>query len=317
MTLICELIGAIITFFVIRYDYPVEKALFLSLFHAVSLFCNVGISLFQDNSLAYHTNTIMMLTSTVLILLGSLGFVTWHECAQLIQHWNCKEHHHKLSWHTRLVLTTFFIISLVTGILFWILERNTTLHNLTSLQTLLHVILVSISTKSSGYLPIAINLVQPATILLFALTAFIGTAPSSTGGGIKTSAFAIFLAVIRATLHGRYHAEINGRRIATDQVYKAMALIALACFWITTITFCLLITEQHQNFITILFEVISALSNNGMSLGLTASLSVLGKVLLMITMIFGRIGALIFIIGIRKLHDTAEYSYPEERVILG
>lgn len=317
MTFICEMLGAVLTFFVIRHDYPVGKAIFLSLFHAVSSFCNVGISLLKDGSVAYHTNSLMMITTTLLILLGSLGFVTWHEFFQRLRHRNENKQKYKISWHTKLVLKTFFITACITGILFWILERNTSLKDLTALETLFHVLLISISTKSCGYLPIALNMLQPATILLCFLAAFIGSAPSSTGGGVKTSAFAIFVTVIRATMYGRYHAEIDGRRIATEQVYKAMALIALACSWITMITFLLLISETQANFIKIFFEAISAFSNNGMSLGITSTLSTVGKLLIMITMIVGRIGALTLIIGMKRSSDLANYSYPEERVILG
>jgi trk system potassium uptake protein len=317
LTLACEIIGAIATFFVIKNDYATSQALFLSIFHSVSSFCNVGISLFKNDTVSYHTNILMLVTTTLLILFGSLGFVTWHEFSNIIKKWRNKDHHHKISWHTRLVLKLFFLTSAIASILFWLLERQNTLDSLTPLQTFLNVMLIGISTKSSGYLPIAITLVQPATILLVAMTAFIGSAPSSTGGGIKTSAFAIFLSVIRATVYGRAHAEIHGRRIARDQVYKAMAIIALACSWILMITFCLLITEQSHGFLDILFETISAFSNNGMSLGMTKWLTISGKLFIIATMIVGRIGALALIIGMRRTSDTADFSYPEERVILG
>jgi trk system potassium uptake protein TrkH len=318
LTLICELLGTIATFFVIKNDYSFQRAVFLSIFHSVASFCNVGISLLKDGTLSYNTNILMLITTTLLILFGSLGFVTWHEFLKIIKKWRAHDHHHhKISWHTHLVLKTFFLTSIVTSILFWLLERHNTLTNLTPLQTFLNVILIGVSTKSSGYLPIAINLVQPATILLLAVTAFIGSAPSSTGGGIKTSTFAIFLAVIRATMYGRAHAEIHGRRIARDQVYKAMAIIALASSWILIITFCLLITEQNHGFLDILFETISAFSNHGMSLGITQWLTTSGKLFIIATMIIGRIGALALIIGMRRSSDVADFSYPEERVILG
>ncbi len=316
LTAICELLGALVTFFVIKDDFILEQAIFLSLFHSVGSFCNVGISLFKESSLAYNTNTIMLITTTILILFGSLGFVTWHEFSKNIKKWY-HNHHYKMSWHTHLVLKIFFMTSLITSILFWLLERNHTLADMTSLQTFLNVILIGISTKSAGYLSIDINTIQPATILLLAITAFIGAAPSSTGGGIKTSAFAIFLSVIRATMYGRTHAEIHGRRIARDQVYKAMAIISLAASWIIIISFCLLISEHSYGFMDIFFETISAFSNNGMTLGMTHWLTIIGKLCIILTMIVGRIGALALIIGMRKSSDTAEFSYPEERVILG
>lgn len=315
-TLLCELIGTIATYFIIKNDYSFQKALFLSLFHAVSSFCNVGICLFKNGSTFYNNNIPMLVITTLLILFGSLGFVTWHEFTKIIRNW---KHHdrHNLSWHTHLVLKTFFLTSLITSTLFWLLERHNTLARMSPIITLLNVILAGFSTKSAGYIPIEITSIQPATCLLFATTAFIGSAPSSTGGGIKTSAFAIFLAVIKATISGRSHAEIHARRIAKDQVYKAMAVIALACSWIITVLFCLLITEKSIGFLPIVFETVSAFANNGMSLGITPLLSFSGKIFIIITMILGRIGALVLIIGMKKSFETTEFLYPEERIILG
>lgn len=317
LTFICELLGAIATFFVIHNDYPYYKAIFLSIFHSVTSFCNVGISLFREGSLTYNSNSLMIITTTLLILFGSLGFVTWHEFSSIIKKWRHRDFHYKISWHTELVLKAFFITWAITSILFWLLERQSTLSNMTPLQTFLNVLLIGISTKSAGYLPVAIELIQPASILLILLTAFVGSAPSSTGSGIKTSSLVIFLTIIRATIAGRTHAEIHGRTIGKDQVYKAMSIISLACSWIVMITFCLLITEKTYGFMDVLFETISAFANNGLSLGITPSLSIAGKLFIMATMIVGRIGALVLIIGMRRSSDTIDFSYPEERVILG
>ena len=314
LTFACEIIGAIVTFYAIQHDYTFKRAIFLSIFHSVSSFCNVGVSLFPHGALSYNTNILMTITTTLLILFGCLGFVTWHELLKYIKQWY---HHPKLSWHTRIVLKTFFSTMMITSILFWLLERSNTLSGMTIIQRFFNIILIGIGTKSCGYLPVDISFVQPATILLLAITAFIGSAPSSTGGGIKTSALAIFLAVIRSTMYGRAHIEIKGRSIARDQVYKALAIISLACSWILITTFCLLITEHSYGFMDVLFETISAFSNNGMSTGMTQWLTITGKLFIMATMIVGRIGALTLIIGMRRSSDTQNFSYPEERVILG
>ncbi len=317
LTFVCELIGACMIFFIIQNDFALDQAIILSIFHAVASFCNVGILLFHDYALSYESNLLITIITTILIFFGSLGFITWHEVAKKIQKWHRDEHRYKLSWHTQLVLKIFFMTYGVTAILFWLLERQTTLHDMTPVETLINVLFVGISTKSAGYLPINIHLLQPATLLLILMTALIGVAPSSTGGGIKTNAFAIFLSVIRATLHGRSNAEMIGRRIPTDQVYKAMAIISVACCWIVITTFCLLITEKSYSFLEIVFETISAFSNNGMSLGMTHNLTQTGKLFIMVTMLVGRIGAFALIIGMKRPSDLADFSYPEERVILG
>lgn len=314
LTFACEFIGACATFFVIRHDYTFKKAIFLSIFHAISSFCNVGVSLFAHDSLSYNTNIAMIITTTLLLLFGCLGFVTWHE---FLRYFKNKNHHQKISWHTNIVVKVFFATMAATSIAFWLLERNNTLASMSMTETFFNVILVGVGTKSAGFLPIDMNYAQPATILILIVTAFIGSAPSSTGGGIKTSALAIFLATIRSTINGRAHVELKGRSIARDQVYKALSIISLAACWILIVSFILLITEQTYGFMDIFFETVSAFSNNGMSTGITPWLTIIGKLCITLTMIIGRIGALTLIIGMRRSSDTMNYSYPEERVILG
>ena len=148
---------------------------------------------------------------------------------------------------------------------------------------------------------------------------FIGSSPGSTGSGIKTTTFALFLNIIRATIKERPSVEAFGRTIPEDQVYKAVTIIALSIGWILLTTFCLLITEQTWNFIEIFFETVSGFSNVGYSLKGSHHLSFIGKILMCATMFVGRIGSLTFILGLKfktKL-ETTEFTYPEERVMLG
>lgn len=314
LTAFCEITGAVVTFFAIRQDYSLGKAIFLSVFHSVSAFCSAGISLFKEGMITYNDNIPLLTVTTLMIFIGGLGFVTWHEFLQKMLH--PKQTKYRISWHTKLVLKIFIITGIVATILFWIIERTHALHAMSPLQALLNVIFIGVSTKSAGFLTVGINQIQLASILLFSITSFIGSAPASTGSGIKTSSFAIFLAVIRAAISGRPHAEIHGRRIARDQVYKAMAIISLGSSWILFTTFCLLITEKNWRFIDILFESVSAFSNSGMSTGITPWLTITGKLLIILSMLIGRIGALALIIGMRKPADLADFSYPEEKVIL-
>jgi len=313
-TFACELLGVIATFCIIRHDFTFKKAVFLSIFHSVSSFCNVGVSLFSKNKIMYDANIAMVFLTTLLILFGCLGFVTWHE---FFQYFKNKTNHKAFSWHTKIVMRVFFISMATTSILFWLLERNHSLVHMSKIQTFFNILLIGVGTKSAGLIPISMNFLQPATILILIVTAFIGSAPSSTGGGVKTSALAIFLAVIKSTIRGRIHVELKGRSIARDQVYKSLAIISIACSWILMITFFLLISEPTHRFLDILLEAVSAFSNHGMTTRITPYLTLTGKMLIGLTMIVGRIGALTLIIGMRRSSDTINYSYPEERVFLG
>lgn len=312
LTFGCELIGALINFYALYNHFPVSQTIFISIFHAVSSFCNTGVTLFSNDLISFSGNKILLLNTLLLITMGGLGFITWHEFFMKY----IKQVNKKISWHTKLVLKMFFITTAISALLFWILERNNTLAGMGAFDTLCNVAFMSLSMKSAGFLSVSLGLLQPATLLLFLIFAFIGSAPASTGSGIKVSTFAIFIAVIHATLNGRPHAEIYLRRINQQQVYKAMAIIALSASWVIFTIFCMLITEHHLNFLEIIFETVSAFANFGMTKSTTPLLSYTGKCFIAIDMIVGRIGALSLIISMKRTTET-EFLYPEEKVVLG
>jgi trk system potassium uptake protein TrkH len=129
----------------------------------------------------------------------------------------------------------------------------------------------------------------------------------------------LFLSTVRAAINGRSTVDIFEREVPLDQIYKVIAVISLSLGWIIFTTFCLLITEVNWNFLEVFFETVSAFSNVGFSLKGTEKLSDFGKIFIMATMFIGRIGSLTFILGLklRARKETIEYSYPEERVMLG
>lgn len=315
LTLFTELIGALIIFPTLYKEFPLKKAIFFSIFHAVSSFCNAGFTLFPDRFTELSNNPLILYTTTILIIIGGLGFVTWHE---LFNKYNKNSSHKNgISWHTKLVLRMYVSTAVFSGILFWMLERNHTLLDMTPMQKLSAVIFTSVSIKSSGFILFSFATVQLATLILTMITMFIGSAPLSTGSGIKTSVFSIYLAVIKAAIQGKRHAMLYQRHIVDDQVYKAMAIIALSLSWIIFMVFCLLITENQWGFVDVLFGTVSAFSNNGILLSSAQDLSSIGKCFIMISMFIGRIGALAIILSIKRIGDLRDISYPKEHVILG
>lgn len=311
-----ELLGTGLIFLAIRHDYSLIKGLFLSCFHAIAAFCDAGFSLFPGGMIFYRTNIPMLLITSFLMIIGGLGFITWREIINYFQTFIYKKKPH-FSLHTKIVLSMTATIILSTTILFWILERNNSLAPLNPYFTFFNAIFNAISVRSTGFLTVQPLELQVATIFLIMIVSFIGSSPGSTGSGIKTTNFAIFLATIKTAISGNLSVEIKGRRIAKDQVYKALAIIALSIGWILGCIFCLLITEKHLSFLDIVFEVVAAFATLGISTGITASLSIIGKLFIIASMIIGRIGSLTVILALRKRPETREFEYPEERVLLG
>lgn len=321
ITISMELAGALAFFTAFIKDHSISHALFLSIFHSVSCFCNAGITLFGNSLQLYAHNNTIIITATLLMLAGGLGFVTLYELFDFYaKHIRDKKHHH-FSLQSKLVLYGSLVGICATALLIWFLERERAFASLSPLQTIITSIFHAVSFRSTGLLTVSIMQLQLATLFMIMITSFIGSAPGSTGSGIRTTTAAIYLGVVTAAIEGHTAINLGHRRIAKDQVNKAMAIISLSIFWVLITTFLLLILEPQWPFIDVIFEALCAFTNLGLSMGITPYLSSLGKILIISTMIIGRIGSLTLIIALRKIAlrketKPSEIVYPEERIML-
>jgi trk system potassium uptake protein TrkH len=321
-TLLLESLGALCFFLIFYNDYTLPHAIFYSIFHSISSFCNAGISFFhfftEQNLGIYKTNYLFLITTSLLTFFGGLGFITWHEIILRMKTYFYSLKPHRFSLHSKIILYSTIALLLITTILFFLLEKET-IKSLPFLTQIAYAVFHAVSFKSCGFILEDITDFNLATIFLIMIIAFIGSSPGSTGSGIKITNFTLFLNTLKATINGRLVVEIFEREIPLDQIYKAIAIISLSTCWVLTTTFCLLITENNWSFFEIFFETVSGFSNLGFSLKGTQHLSLIGKLLICATMLIGRIGSLTFILGLklRKKTDTTDFSYPEERVMLG
>ncbi len=316
LTFAFECAGALLIFASIYHQYPIGQAIFYSIFHAVASFCNAGITPFPYSMQTHIAQPLVLIVTMILMLSGGLGFIAWREIIQRLSNRKERKRNRQFSLHTRLVLYTTLLL-VVGSLLVWgLLEWNAAFAGLPLPLKLLNTVFNAISSRGPGFYTVHISQLHIATVFTIMITAFIGSSPGSTGSGIKTTTFAIFLATIRATIMGRSSVELLGRRIAHEQINKAMAIISLSLTWIAIATFCLLISETEYSFLPIFFEVISAIATLGISMGITASLSLFSKTVIIATMIIGRIGSLTLMLALRKRREGAEFSYPEERVMM-
>jgi trk/ktr system potassium uptake protein len=317
-TLLVEIIGAFSILAALETNFPCNNIWFLSLFHAISSFCNAGIPLLYETIPATMQSKFIIAITTMLMFIGGLGFITWYEIARYIKSLP-KKKKYRFSLHSKIILYGSTTLLISSSIIFWILERENVLALLNAPTTMLESLFYAVSFKSTGLLLVPPAELHLATVLLIMIISFIGSSPGSTGSGIKITNFAIFLATVKAAIINRRSVEIQGRRIAKDQVNKAIAIISLGLSWIILITFCLLITEKNILFIDILFEAVAAFTTLGITTGVTPALSLIGKIFIIMSMIIGRVGSLTLILGIKfkKKGKETEFSYPEERVMLG
>ncbi|SFM23176.1 TrkH family potassium uptake protein [Pelosinus propionicus] len=311
-TLVIEFIGG--TILAIRW-YPDLglTGIYFGYWHAVSSFCNAGFDLFGNfHSLTnYVDDTIINLTVTSLIILGGLGFTV------IFDVWNHRKWQ-DFSLHTKLVLFTTIILLALGTLVILLLEINNpaTLGTLSWKGKILASYFQSVTLRSAGYNTVSVVDMQDATIFFMVILMFIGAAPTSTGGGIKVTTMSILIAAVWALIRGKNDAEIFQRRISQRLIYKAFTLVFLSTALVVIVTMMMSII-QSESFLKILFEVVSAFATVGLSLGITSTLTMQGKIVMIITMFAGRVGLVTLALALALRTKRAKVQYPEGKIIIG
>lgn len=325
MTFFLEFVGSTILFLRLVKLYPIKQALFAAIFHAVSAFCNAGCSPYPQGLSFFQNDSISMITIQALSLTGSLGFLVIFEFLKIIKHFFqnlFSEYHQKVkrtatSLHFRIIAKTSIILIVLGTCSFFAIERNLLLANVSVWKGLKITLFHTIMLRSTGFSIFPIAKLSNASLFLSILYMIIGASPGSTGGGIKTTTFTVFLATIYSIIRGKAFVEISGRTISEQQVYKAVSIVSIFLLWIFCSTFLLLLFEQNFAFFDLFFETCGSLSNVGFSTGITTKLSKASQIVLLINMLAGRIGLLTFIFGIRQNYEKQKYKFPKEEIILG
>jgi trk system potassium uptake protein TrkH len=252
-----------------------------------------------------------------LIVVGGVGFFVIQNLLR-VSPWGggTDQKRPRLTLHTKLVLTITAVLILIGATLFFTLERNASMAGYTIGEQITASLFQAVTSRTAGFSTVPISQLTYSAAFLLMILMFIGASPGSTGGGVKTSTIGILLGTIRSILKGRTETEIFNRTIPQDQVNRALAVIFIAFGVISASVFALLIVEGRP-FMDVLFETISAFGTVGLTRGMTSELSSAGKVILILTMLAGRIGPLTLALAIAERGVRGEYEYPEEYVMLG
>lgn len=295
---------------------PAEDALFYAVFHAVTAFCNAGFDLFAGLSRyprGVPGDTLSLLIMGALIFVGGLGIPVLSDLLQ-------RRRGRRLALHTRLTLWAVTALVLVGWIGLFIPETRPqgVLHGDPLEQQLVHTWFQSVSTRTAGFPGFEDfdNLVPESQILVTALM-FVGTAPASMGGGITTGAFVVLLLALWGYARGQPHVQIARRTIASGTVRRAAAVLTTSIVVVVFATWLILLTHDlPMN--TVLFEVVSAFATVGLSLGITGDLNTFGRLVIVVMMFWGRLGAVTLVVAIaqRAAQPQGLVRYPEEQVYI-
>lgn len=310
-TLIIEGLGAILLIpaFLVE-GVPLGEAVWKSVFHAVSAFCNAGFALQSDNLMSYKSNPVILHVISGLIVLGGLGFGVLMAVYDL-----ASGRKTKLDLHAKLTLSSTAILIVAAGLLFLVLEWNLSLTGYSFFEKLNNAWLQGITYRTAGFNSVDFARIGPATVYLAMIFMFVGASPSSTGGGIKTTTAAVLLLAVRTVLTRRRDVEAFGRRITVDTVFRAAAVAALSAAFVATGT-AVLLQSQMIPFHSLCFEAFSAFGTVGLSLGATTSLDALGKIVIMGLMFAGRTGPLTMVVLLLQV-PRRQIRYTAEEVLVG
>jgi len=321
-TLVIEGMGAALLFLRFVRERSAMESLYLSVFHSVSGFCNAGFALFPDSMMSFRGDWLVNLTMCFLIVLGGMGFLV---CAELRRSFPfSRRMGSQISLHSKLVLTTTVALILSGGIMILAMEWRNTMAALSLPERFLASLFQSVTARTAGFNTLPIGEMANESLFLLALYMFIGGSSGSCAGGIKTGTFVSLVVLGLSRLRGHGHPQVFRRTIAPGSVARASSVLILGMLVVSLGTLLLQVTElggvahaaTRGKFLELFFEVVSAFGTVGLSTGVTGSLSVAGKLIVIGIMFVGRLGPLAVAVAITRKRVTG-YQYVEEPIMIG
>lgn len=326
--LIFELAGTVALFFLMvshqQTDFSTVETLWNALFHSVSAFCNAGISTYSEGVSHWGSDIWILAVLSGLVIAGGIGLMT---LINLRYYYFWRRDPRKrgfLALQTRLVLVTTLSLICAGTLTTFFFERGHTLKAVPLSDSIMWAFFHSVMSRTAGFNVVDISQMNPPTLLCTLLWMFVGGAPGSMAGGIKTTTFAILVLAAWNALRRREEVQAFGRRIAPSLVYTALLLGLLALGTVTAGVGLLMITEQghlsagaSQHWLGLVFEAVSAFGTVGLSTGITPLLSPLGKLVIMMLMFTGRVLPLVLTLYLARPPRLRHVQYPTEGIGLG
>ena len=291
-------------------EYGFLKGFYYSVFHVITAFNNAGFSLWPDSLNRYVGDPVVNMVIALLIIIGGLGFTVLSDL------WTSKDFK-SLSLHTKLMLAGTLLLIVFGVVMVFVLEyaNPKTIGGLNGPAKYWAAFFQGVTPRSTGFSTINFGDMKEPTLLVTIFLMYIGAGSTSAGGGIKVTTFiVIFLSVI-AFITGKNEPVVFGRRIKKETLSRAFAILVISQAFIFIGVFILMITEQAP-FIDVLFEIVSAFSTTGASTGLTANLSMVGKLVVIFNMYAGLIGPLTIFFSLSQ-RQPSKIQYPGEDILTG
>ncbi|WP_339224118.1 TrkH family potassium uptake protein [Paenibacillus sp. FSL H8-0332] len=314
ISFIVETTGAIVLALRWANELGTTRSIYYGIFHSVSAFNNAGFGLWPDSLSRYVGDPLVNIVISFLFIIGGIGFTVILDLYR-------KRRWRDLSFHTKIVLITSGLLCMAGFLVIFAIElfNTKTFSTLSWSERTWAAYFQGVVTRTAGFNSIDIGAMLPASQFFMIFLMFVGASSGSTGGGIKTTTFAVLMLSIVSTIKGKTDVQLLKKRISQDIIFRALAVMTISLGVVLTATFLLSITEyaHPKDFLALLFEATSAFGTVGMSMNLTPELSPLGKCIIIITMYIGRLGPLTLALALAQKNVKQKYRYPEDKLLIG
>lgn len=320
-TLIIEGIGAVLYMLVFVPEFK-AKGIWISIFNSVSAFCNAGIDIIAENSLCnYAANPIINLVTSALVILGGLGYIVWWDVLRVVKSRSPKNRKifRHLTLHSKIAITvTAGLLFVGAGLIFIFEYANPlTIGEMNLFDKLQAAFFQSVTTRTAGFASVPQENLTNASAAVSIILMLIGGSPVGTAGGMKTVTVAVLFCSAFATIRNKNSATLFGRRISEDSVKKAVA-VAIAFFTICAASTILLLATSDASAIDAVYEAVSATATVGLTRNMTATLNTFGKIVIIVTMYFGRVGPISLAVALGSKNESQNViSEPTEDISIG
>lgn len=320
-TLIIEGIGAVLYMLVFVPEFG-AKGIWISIFNSVSAFCNAGIDIIGENSLCnYAVNPLINIVTSALIILGGLGYIVWWDVLSVIKSRtpkNRKVFRH-LTLHSKIAITVTSVLILGGALLIFVFEyaNSLTIGNMSLLDKIQVSLFQSVTTRTAGFASVPQENLTNASAAVSLLLMLIGGSPVGTAGGIKTVTIAVLFCSAFATIRNKNNAALFGRCISVNSIRKAIA-VTVAFLTICFASAISLMAAGNADALDVIYEAVSATATVGLSRNFTGSLNLLGKIIIIITMYFGRVGPISLAVALGSRRESQNViAEPTEDISIG
>ena len=320
-TFIIEAIGASLYMLVFVPEFG-ARGIWISIFNSVSAFCNAGIDIIAENSLCnYSTHFLVNIVTSTLIILGGLGFIVWWDVLSVLKTRSAKNRKifRHLSLHSKIAISSTLLLILGGAILIFIFEYSNpkTIGDMPLFDKIQVSLFQSVTTRTAGFASVPQESLTNASSVVFVFLMLIGGSPVGTAGGMKTVTIAVLFCSAFSTIRSKNNPSLFGRSISETSVKKAVA-VAITFVFICSSSIVLLAAASNAPALDVIYESVSATATVGLSRNLTAGLNIFSKIIIIITMYFGRVGPISLAVALGSKNESQNLiSEPTEELSIG